>query len=214
MSGDSACDFDLGELFRSHSGGVTIALAAQPEPLPFGLVVTDGQGNVTGFVEKPAWEQVVTDRVSTGIYVLSPDVIDRIPPGEKYDFARDLFPRLLRDGIPMRGILAEGYWQDIGTPRSYYQCNLDALDGLYRLPGEAGAARRVIPCRDRARLMRRMSEAMAEFGTDLTDGLSCQTDAGRVHLAPLPDRSALSLDGDPAAVRVMEALAKRLEARP
>ena len=213
MSGDSACDFDLGGLFRSHREGVTIALASHKEPLPYGLVVTDREGHVTGFVEKPDWERVVTDRVSTGIYVFSPDVIDLIPAGVKYDFAKDLFPRLLTEGVPMTGRLMDGYWCDIGTPRSYYQCNLDALDGLYRLPGSGAASRRVIPCRDRARLMRFMGEALTEFGADFTDGLTYADSLGRAHIAPLPDRPALALEGDPAAVRAMEALAKRLEQR-
>ena len=211
MSGDSACDFDLASLFRSHKEGVTIALSTHAEPLPYGLVVTDRNSRVTGFVEKPSWEKVVTDRVSTGIYVLSPEVTDRIPEGIPYDFAKDLFPRLLKEGIPLTGRVMDGYWCDIGTPRAYYQCNLDALDGLYRLPEQDGPSRRVIPCRDRARLMRIMGEALAEFGADMSDGLTLENATGRAHLAPAPDRKALLLEGDPAAVRTMEALAKRLE---
>ena len=210
ISGDSACDFDLGALYRSHTGGVTIALTAHKEPLRYGLVLTDRAGRVTGFVEKPAWERVVTDRVSTGIYVLSPDTVDLIPEGQKYDFAADLFPRLLADGVPMTGRLMDGYWCDIGTPRSYFQCNLDALDGLYRLPGRDGTAHRVIPCRDRAGLMRLLSETLTEFGADMTDGLTYTSNAGRAHLAPMTDREAIALDGDPAAVRDMEALTKQL----
>ena len=211
MSGDCACDFDLAELFRGHEAGVTIALAANAEPLPYGLVVTDRAGRITGFVEKPTWEKVVTDRVSTGIYVLAPDVTDRIPEGVPYDFAKDLFPKLLAEGVPMTGRIMEGYWCDVGTPRAYYQCNLDALDGFYRLPEENGPTRRVIPCRDRARLMRAMTEALAEFGADMTDGLTYNSEQGRAHLAPLADRTALALEGDPAAVRAVEALARRLE---
>ena len=211
MSGDSACDYDLASLFRAHAGGVTIALAVHAEPLAYGLVVTDRTGRVTGFVEKPAWERVVTDHVSTGIYVLSPDILDRVPEDTRYDFAKDLFPQLLAEGVPLHGKIMDGYWCDIGTPRAYYQCNLDAIDGLYRLPGQTGAARRVIPCRDRARLMRAMSEALAEFGADLSDGLTLSSEKGSAHLAPLPDRAALSLEGDPAAVRAIESLARRLE---
>lgn len=211
MSGDSACDYDLGALFRSHDGAVTIALAVHAEPLPYGLVITDKNGRVTGFVEKPAWERVVTDHVSTGIYVLSPEVLDHVPEGQRFDFARDLFPQLLKENVPLHGHVMDGYWCDIGTPRAYYQCNLDALDGLYRLPGHDGPIRRIIPCRDRARLMRVMSESLAEFGADLTNGLSLSSENGLAHLAPLPDRAALALEGDPAAVRAMEALARRLE---
>ena len=211
MSGDSACDFDLAALLADHQAGVTIALAAQAEPLPYGLVLTDRDGNVTGFLEKPTWERVVTDQVSTGIYALSPDVLSRVPRDRPYDFAKDLFPLLLREGAPMRGRVMEGYWCDIGTPQAYYQCNLDALSGLYRLPGADVSPRRVVPCRDRARLMRAMSEALAEFGADFTDGLTVQSDRGRAHLAPLPDQCALALDGDRAAVRRLEELARKLE---
>ena len=111
----------------------------------------------------------------------------------------------------MRGMVMEGYWCDIGTPQAYYQCNLDALNGLYRLPGGEDVPRRVVPCRDRARLMRAMGEALAEFGADFTDGLTVSGAHGRAHLAPAADRCALVLEGDRAAVRRMEALAKKLE---
>ncbi len=211
MSGDSACDFDLRELMDRHQRGVTIALAAQADPLPYGLVLTDRQGRVTGFLEKPAWERVVTDRVSTGIYVLDPDILDRIPRDEPSDFARDIFPKLLAQGVPMHGVVMDGYWCDIGTPQAYYQCNLDALNGLYHLPGGDGSPRRIVPCRDRARLMRAMSEALAEFGADFSDGLTLSDEHGKAHLAPLADRCALALEGDRAAVRRLEALARRLE---
>lgn len=210
ISGDSACDFDLSALAAGHRRGVTIALTAQSDPLPYGLVITDRTGSVTGFLEKPPWEQVVTDQVSTGIYVLSPDVLEHIPVGRPYDFAKDLFPRLLDLGVPMRGQVMDGYWCDIGTPRAYYQCNLDALNGLYHLPCVQEASRRVIPCRDRARLMRAVSEAMAEFGADFTNGLTVTFPNGKVHLAPLAEQSALFLEGDRAAVYKMETLAKKL----
>ena len=211
MSGDSACDFELSELMKDHTQGVTIALAAQAEPLPYGLVITDRQGRVTGFLEKPGWERVVTDQVSTGIYVLSPDILSLIPRGRPYDFAKDLFPRLLKDGIPLSGRVMDGYWCDIGTPHAYYQCNLDALNGLYHLPGSQEAPRRVLPCRDRARLMRAMSEALAEFGADFSDGLTIDGAHGKAHLAPIADQCALSLEGDRAAVRRLEALVRKLD---
>ena len=211
ISGDSACDFDLRGLWSQHRGGVTIALSESAEPLAYGLVMTDGNGAVTGFVEKPAWERVVTDRVSTGIYILDPAVMAMVPEDTAYDFARDLFPRLLKKGVTMTGVPMEGYWRDMGTPRSYYQCNLDAIDGKYRLPGEPGHTRRVLPCRNRARLMRILGETLAEFGADFTDGLTVTQDGVKAHLAPMAGESALCLEGDRAAVARLEALAKRLE---
>lgn len=210
MSGDAACDFPLADLMHAHRGGVTIALTATPDPLPFGLVVTDQSGAITEFVEKPDWHHVVTDRVSTGIYVLDPEIMTQVPDGLAYDFAKDLFPRLLKRGTPMTGISLDGYWRDIGTPRNYYQCNLDALDGLYHLPGGPGHTRRILPCKNRARLMRAMGEALAEFGADFSNGLTLEKDGHRAHIAPLAEESALCLEGDGIAVARLESLARRL----
>jgi len=214
MSGDAACDYPLAELMRAHRGGVTIALADSAEPLAFGLVITDKRGAVTEFVEKPDWEHVVTDRVSTGIYVIDPEVMEQVPEGMAYDFAKDLFPRLLKLGIPMTGVPMDGYWRDIGTPRSYYQCNLDALDGLYRLPGGPGHTRRVLPCRNRARLMRAIGETLAEFGADFTNGLTLEKDGWKAHIAPLAEQSALCFEGDGPSIAQLEALARKLEQQP
>lgn len=210
ISGDSACDFDLARLMQGHRGGVTIALTDRAVPLAYGLVVTGADGAIVGFLEKPDWERVVTDRISTGIYVLDPDILEYIPENAPCDFGKDLFPTLLKKGVPMRGEVMEGYWRDIGTPRDYYQTNLDALDGLYRLPGEGSVTRRVLPCKNRARLMRAMSEALVEFGADFSHGLTVEGSSGKAHLAPLAESDALCLNGDPAAVRELESLARKL----
>ena len=140
LSGDGVFDFDLRglmEAHRRHESAVTMALSPLAAPLSYGLALTDKRGRVCGFIEKPVWERVVTDLVNTGIYVLSPAVLDEIPDNAPYDFARDLFPKLLEQGQPLFGLPMEGYWRDIGEPESYYQCNLDALSGRLQLPGAA-----------------------------------------------------------------------------
>ena len=122
ISGDAACDFDLRSLWNEHRrahAAVTMALYPHEAPLPYGLAVTDGEGWVRSFIEKPAWERVVTDLVNTGIYVLSPEVLRFIPADTPFDFARDLFPRLMASGRGIRGVPMEGYWRDIGDPGSY-----------------------------------------------------------------------------------------------
>ena len=137
ISGDAACDFDLRALWNEHRrahAAVTMALYPHEAPLPYGLAVTDGEGWVRSFIEKPAWERVVTDLVNTGIYVLSPEVLRFIPADTPFDFARDLFPRLMASGRGIRGVPMEGYWRDIGDPGSYYRANLDAWEGKLRLP--------------------------------------------------------------------------------
>ena len=107
ISGDAACDFDLRALWNEHRrahAAVTMALYPHEAPLPYGLAVTDGEGWVRSFIEKPAWERVVTDLVNTGIYVLSPEVLRFIPADTPFDFARDLFPRLMASGRGIRGV--------------------------------------------------------------------------------------------------------------
>ncbi|UOO37106.1 NTP transferase domain-containing protein [Oscillospiraceae bacterium CM] len=136
ISGDCVCDFDLQALFdfhRAKKAAATLALTHHKEPLEYGLVVTREDGRVERFVEKPAWDKVLTDRINTGIYVLSPTVLGEIPQGQPYDFGRDLFPRLLETNSALYGFDANGYWCDIGSPASYLACCRDALGSKVRL---------------------------------------------------------------------------------
>jgi mannose-1-phosphate guanylyltransferase/phosphomannomutase len=132
ISGDCVCDYDLRELAQLHTRAdaeVTIALSAHPEPLEYGLVVTDASGKIESFVEKPAWESVVTDRANTGIYLLSRAILDDIPAGEPFDFGKDLFPKLLSDNRRLYGFTPRGYWCDVGGCEAYRQCCMDILGG-------------------------------------------------------------------------------------
>lgn len=132
LSGDCVCDLDLGRLaafHRARGGAATLALYSHPAPLEYGLVVTDQTGRVERFVEKPSWGQVVTDRINTGIYVLSPAAMERVPEQGVCDFGKDLFPALLAEGLPLYGCPLEGYWRDMGDCGAYLDCVCDALAG-------------------------------------------------------------------------------------
>ncbi len=132
ISGDCVCDFDLADCARLHRerhAEATLLLHRVAEPLEYGLVRTDEQGRVTAFVEKPGWGQVFTDQVNTGVYLLSPAVLDRVPEGRCFDFSKDLFPQLLRDKRPLYGQVPRGYWRDMGECGTYLQTVVDALDG-------------------------------------------------------------------------------------
>jgi mannose-1-phosphate guanylyltransferase/phosphomannomutase len=136
ISGDALCDIDLAELVRFHEEKdalVTIALKSVDNPLEFGIVVTDADGRIERFLEKPSWGQVFTDTINTGIYVLDPEVLRHIPSDRPFDFSKELFPLLLEMGRPLYGYIAEGYWQDIGNLDQYKQANFDALDERVRL---------------------------------------------------------------------------------
>jgi mannose-1-phosphate guanylyltransferase/phosphomannomutase len=140
ISGDALCDVDLGALtafHRERGAAVTIGLVSVDNPLEFGIVVTDDDGRVERFLEKPSWGQVFSDTINTGIYVLEPEVLRHVPTDRPYDFSKELFPLLLEMGRPIYGYVCEGYWQDVGDLDQYRQANFDALDGSVslNLPG-------------------------------------------------------------------------------
>ena len=136
ISGDALCDVDLGRLVEFHlekNAAVTIGLKSVENPLEFGIVVTDEDGRIERFLEKPSWGQVFSDTINTGIYVLDPEVMRHVPTDRPYDFAKELFPLLLEMGRPLYGCVLDGYWQDIGNLDQYRQANYDALDGKIAL---------------------------------------------------------------------------------
>jgi mannose-1-phosphate guanylyltransferase/phosphomannomutase len=136
ISGDALCDVDLTALVEAHrekGAAVTIGLKSVDNPLEFGIVVTDDDGRVERFLEKPSWGQVFSDTINTGIYVLEPEVLRHVPTDRPYDFSKELFPLLLEMGRPLYGHVLNGYWQDIGNLDQFRQANFDALDGIVQL---------------------------------------------------------------------------------
>ncbi|WP_053058105.1 sugar phosphate nucleotidyltransferase [Rubrobacter aplysinae] len=132
ISGDALTDSDLTELLRFHDergSEATMVLKSVENPLDFGIVITEEDGRISRFLEKPAWGQVFSDTVNTGIYLLESSVLAEIPDRGEYDFSADLFPRLLEDGRPMYGYITGDYWEDIGTLEQYSAAQRDVLDG-------------------------------------------------------------------------------------
>ncbi len=211
ISGDAACDLDLKELFDRHRerGAIaTLALHRDSAPLRYGLTVTDASGAIRAFVEKPRWGQVISDLVNTGIYVLSPRALQQIPTGKAFDFGHDLFPQLVKQKELVLGVPLKGYWCDVGTPLSYYQCCVDALEGRLQLePGDAFQSKPPeqetetepegflleLPCRDRAALMGQLSQWMLEMDADYSDGICLHKPNFELQIAPLDTRSALRI---------------------
>lgn len=210
ISGDAVCDFELKKLMERHCAedcAVTLALQRHPSPLSYGLTVTDCHGLVRCFIEKPDWPRVVSDLVNTGVYIISPRVMELVPSGRSFDFARELFPLLLERGERLLGLCMEGYWCDVGSPLSYYRCCVDALEGRLKLdmaggfaPAEAkgeeplhGESGIDCPCRSRAALMGALSEVFLDMGADYSDGIRLSGRNYRLHIAPRSSRSALGI---------------------
>ena len=132
ISGDALTDIDLSDLIKFHKDNnalVTVALARVPDPLEFGIVIVDDDGKIQRFLEKPTWGQVFSDTVNTGIYVMEPEVLAHVPAGQVVDWSADVFPKLLENGAPLYGWIAEGYWEDVGSLDSYGKAQADALTG-------------------------------------------------------------------------------------
>ncbi len=136
VSGDLVTDFDFKEIIGFHhavGSKLTITLTSVEDPLQFGVVITDKEGKILRFLEKPGWGEVFSDTINTGIYVIEPEILNYIPDNIPFDFSKDLFPRLMKEGITLYGYNAKGYWRDVGNPESYREVNKDILEGKVKL---------------------------------------------------------------------------------
>lgn len=132
ISGDALTDIDLSTALAYHrqKGGIaTIVLSHQEVPLEFGVVITDQNGQINRFLEKPSWGEVFSDLVNTGIYIFEPEIFNYYERGIKYDFSKDLFPLLMQTGQQLYGYESQAYWSDIGDAEQYLKTQLDILAG-------------------------------------------------------------------------------------
>ncbi|MBE9221365.1 mannose-1-phosphate guanyltransferase [Cyanobacterium stanieri LEGE 03274] len=131
ISGDSITDFDLQKAIAFHrekQSKATLVLTRVPNPIEFGVVITDKEGKIQRFLEKPSSSEIFSDTVNTGTYILEPEVLKYLPKNEESDFSQDLFPLLLEIGAPMYGYVADGYWCDVGHLEAYRESQYDAID--------------------------------------------------------------------------------------
>lgn len=138
ISGDLLTDVNLTELVSFHKNKkaiVTIGLTSVKDPLQFGIVITDNEGGVIKFLEKPGWGEVFSDSINAGIYVMNPEALDFIPGRQAFDFSQELFPRLLSERKPIFGYSLRGYWRDVGDTTSYWNANMDILAGRVKVKG-------------------------------------------------------------------------------
>jgi mannose-1-phosphate guanylyltransferase/phosphomannomutase len=136
ISGDSITDFDLTgaiEFHKQQKSKATLILTRVPNPIEFGVVITDKDGRINRFLEKPSTSEIFSDTVNTGTYILEPEVLDYLPDNTESDFSSFLFPLLLAKGEPMYGYIAQGYWCDVGHLDAYRESQYDALDRKVKL---------------------------------------------------------------------------------
>ncbi|MFH1639541.1 MAG: NDP-sugar synthase [Chloroflexota bacterium] len=136
LNGDIFTDLDFTDMVRFHrekKAKVTIALTPVEDPTAYGLIETDSRGRITRFLEKPRPDQITTNMINAGTYVLEPEVLDDIPRDTRFSFERKLFPMLLERGEPVYAYASDAYWMDIGTPERYLQIHRDLLAGKSKL---------------------------------------------------------------------------------
>jgi len=134
FNGDVLTQIDLAAVIRLHrerKARATIVLTPVENPTAYGLVETDAGGNVSRFVEKPSADEITTNNINAGIYVLEPDTFDRIPSDVAWSIERSYFPSLIERRETFVAYIYNGYWIDIGTPEKYMQVHRDIMDGRY-----------------------------------------------------------------------------------
>lgn len=137
FNGDVMTQIDLAAvlaLHRQRKALATIVLTRVENPAAYGLVETDGEGNVRRFLEKPKPDEIACDTINAGIYVLEPSTFGRIPRDVTWSIERSFFPSLVDHGETFVSYVSTGYWIDIGTPEQYVKVHRDIMNGLYVAP--------------------------------------------------------------------------------
>jgi mannose-1-phosphate guanylyltransferase len=132
FNGDVLTDLDLRAMLAFHrakGAAATIALTAVEDPTQFGLVEMDADQRVSRFLEKPRPEEITTNLINAGTYLIEPALLRYAPPNQHYMFERGLFPSALQNGDPIYGYPSKAYWTDIGKPEAYLEVHHDILIG-------------------------------------------------------------------------------------
>jgi mannose-1-phosphate guanylyltransferase len=135
LNGDIFTDLDLTAMMKFHKergSKVTISLTPVEDPTAYGLIESSSDGRITRFLEKPSWDQVTTNLINAGAYMMDKEMLKRIPAQTSYSFERQLFPQLLEQCDPIYAFSSPSYWMDIGTPQKYLQLHRDLLRGEVR----------------------------------------------------------------------------------
>ena len=137
VSGDALTDCDLTKAIAFHKEKkslATLILYRVQSPLEFGVVITDDDGRIVRFLEKPSWSEVFSDTVNTGMYILEPEIFDTMDPNKPYDWSSDIFPQLLAERKPIYGYVMDEYWADVGSLSQYREAQEHMLSGKVNLP--------------------------------------------------------------------------------
>ena len=133
LNGDVLTDLDITAMVASHRAAgaeATLALTEVEDPSRYGVVPTDAEGRVLGFVEKPDAASAPSRWINAGTYVLEPSILDRIPAGRRVSIEREVFPAMATEGR-LHAVQSDAYWIDTGTPETYIRAQLELVDGTH-----------------------------------------------------------------------------------
>jgi mannose-1-phosphate guanylyltransferase len=139
LNGDVLTDLDLQAMLafhRARGAAATISLTAVEDPTHFGVVETNAEQRVQRFLEKPRPEEVTTNMVNAGTYIIEPALLRHVPAEQHAMFERNLFPLALASDDPIYGYPSKAYWTDIGKPQTYLDVHHDLLQGKANYPLE------------------------------------------------------------------------------
>lgn len=136
LSGDVLVDVDLNRLLRfhkKHKAIATMLLTHVDNPSQYGIAVLDDDNQIVKFLEKPSPEEIFSKIANTGTYILEPEIFDYIDDNrEETDLSKDIFPRLIQENAGIYGFVYDGYWNDVGRPKTYLQANYDVLNRKFK----------------------------------------------------------------------------------
>lgn len=180
ISGDALTDIDIDKAIAFHKAKqsvATIVLSHVPNPLEFGVVITDDEGRIRRFLEKPSWGEVFSDTVNTGMYILEPSIFEYMEMGKSYDWSQHIFPQILAENKPMFGYVMDGdYWCDVGNLQQYREAQYTVLDGGTRVMVGSGI--------------------MANHSAGVTMGEGCEIDPTTTIIAPVVIGHNVKIKGD------------------
>lgn len=139
VSGDALTDIDIEKAVAAHrekKAEASLVLYSVADPREFGVVITEEDGRISRFLEKPSWSEVFSDTVNTGMYLLEPSVFSLMEKGKSYDWSQDIFPKLLEQERPLYGYVMDEYWCDVGSHDQYRSSQQEMLAGKTSLPIE------------------------------------------------------------------------------
>jgi mannose-1-phosphate guanylyltransferase/mannose-1-phosphate guanylyltransferase/phosphomannomutase len=135
-SGDGLHDVDVTALLGHHlrTGGLaTLAVKPVDDPSAYGVVILDRDTRIRGFQEKPSRDEARSDLANCGVYVIEPELLDRVPADTFYDFGTDMWPSLVAAGEPVYAHTTMAYWNDVGGLDELRNSILDAVTGRVRI---------------------------------------------------------------------------------